>query len=224
MAKLYELLEIRPGVTALIGSGGKTGLLYTLAGELYKKSTVVVATTTHMWQPKQFPLATTMEELKALLQENPIVCVGSFSQDGKLGIPAFEGWDTAADYTIVEADGARMLPLKAHAPHEPVIPAGCENVICVVGASGFDKPIVQVVHRPEIFMSLVGVQGRETMVSPQMAAEVIRKEHLCTRIFVNQTDALPKFFGGGKVKDFARAVDVPVVSGSLRQGLWQKVK
>lgn len=224
MGKLFELLEVKPGVTALIGSGGKTSLLYTLAGELCKKGKVVIATTTHIHRPTQFPLALTMEKLETLLQEAPIVCAGSIAPEGKLTAPDFAGWDTVADYTLVEADGARMLPLKAHADYEPVIPPGCENVICVVGASGFDKPIAQVVHRPELFMSLAGVRGREMAVTPQMAAEVIRREHLCTRVFVNQTDALPKFFGGGRVKDFAKAVDVPVVSGSLRQGIWQKVK
>ena len=52
---------------------------------------------------------------------------------------------------LVEADGSRRLPLKAHAPHEPVIPkeAGC--VLCVVGARGFDRPIRKAVHRPEQF-------------------------------------------------------------------------
>ena len=32
--KLYELLQIKPGVTALMGSGGKTSLMYHLAGSL----------------------------------------------------------------------------------------------------------------------------------------------------------------------------------------------
>lgn len=224
MGKLHELLMIKPGVTALIGSGGKTSLLYTLAGELYKKGTVVVATTTHIHRPEQFPLALTLQEARQLLKENPIICVGSVAEDGKLKAPDFSGWDTLADYTLVEADGSRRLPVKAHAAHEPVIPAGCENVICVVGASGFDKPISQVVHRPELFMPLARAKGRDTMVSPQMVAEVIGKENLCTRVFINQTDTLPRFFGGGKLKEFAKAVDVPVVAGSLRQGIWQKLK
>ena len=34
MDKLCELLDIRPGVTALIGGGGKTTLMYHLAREL----------------------------------------------------------------------------------------------------------------------------------------------------------------------------------------------
>ena len=35
--ELRELLGIRPGVTALAGGGGKTTMMYTLAGELAVK-------------------------------------------------------------------------------------------------------------------------------------------------------------------------------------------
>jgi len=224
MAKLHELLQVLPGVTALIGSGGKTSLLYTLAGELSKKGSVIVATSTHIRIPEQFPLATTAQELAQALQEASIVCVGKPVENGKLTAPDFPGWETAADYVLLEADGSRGMPLKAHAAYEPVIPEGCKNIICVVGASGFDKPIAQVVHRPEIFASLAEVEGTQTTASPQMVAQVIEKEHLCTRVFINQTDALLRFFGNGKIKEFAQGVSVPVISGSLRQGMWQKIK
>lgn len=222
--RLYELLQVERGVTALIGGGGKTGLMYHLAGELSKKGKVLLCTTTHIRRPEHLPFAATAAEAAALLAQGNIVCVGTEGEDGKLTAPSFVGWESMADYVIVEADGSRQLPLKAHADHEPMIPAGCGNVICVVGAGGFDKPAAQVVHRPEIFMALAGISGMHTLVSPQMVAEVIRKEALCTRIFINQTDALPRFFGAGKLKDFAKEVEVPVVAGSLRQGVWQKLK
>lgn len=224
MAKLHQLLDIRPGLTALIGSGGKTSLLYALAGELQKKGRVVIATTTHIHRPEQFPLAATAEELSVLLAAHTIVCAGTPAEDGKLTAPGFPGWDAAADYTLVEADGAHGLPLKAHASHEPVIPPGCGNVICVVGASGFDKPIAQAVHRPERFLELTGLTGMDSAAAPELAAAVIAREGLCSRVFINQTDALPRFFGRGKLREFARCVEVPVVAGSLRQGLWEKLK
>ena len=37
MDKLCDLLDIRPGVTALIGGGGKTTLMYHLARELRER-------------------------------------------------------------------------------------------------------------------------------------------------------------------------------------------
>ena len=50
MDKLCDLLDIRPGVTALIGGGGKTTLMYHLARELRERGTVAVTTTTKIWQ------------------------------------------------------------------------------------------------------------------------------------------------------------------------------
>ena len=80
-----------------------------------------------------------------------------------------------ADYVLVEADGSRRLPLKAHAPHEPVIPkeAGC--VLCVVGAHGFDRPIREAVHRPEQFCALTGARPDEP-ASPALAARALAAE------------------------------------------------
>ena len=49
--KLYELLQIKPGVTALMGSGGKTSLMYHLAGELSKKHKVLLSPTIFRWLP-----------------------------------------------------------------------------------------------------------------------------------------------------------------------------
>ena len=221
--KLYQMLEIKPGVTALIGSGGKTTLLYHLAGELYQRGTVAIATTTHIKKPDQYPFAATEEEAKRLLMERHYVCIGTETEDGKLTAPSFAGWEQIADYVIVEADGAKMHPLKAHAEHEPVIPADCENVICVVGASGFGEPIQMTAHRAERYAELAGV-GLAAKVTPEIAAKVITAEKLCSRVFLNQTDALKGFFTGGQIKEFAKALDIPVVAGSLRQGAFEKVK
>ena len=225
--KLYELLEIQPGVTALIGGGGKTTMLYHLAGELYRRGTVAITTTTHIKKPGQYPFAATEEEAKRLLMERGYVCIGTEVEDGKLTAPSFAGWEQIADYVLVEADGAKMHPLKAHAEHEPVIPAGCENVICVVGASGFQMPIIQAAHRPEIFAALAEA-SEQSIATPERVAKVLEKEHLHTRVFLNQVDSVPnklqKSISKATVKDFANGLTCPVVSGSLRQGIWQKIK
>lgn len=221
--KLYELLQVEKGITALIGGGGKTSLMYHLAGELQGKGTVLICTTTHIRKPEHLPFADTAEKAAELLNKEGIVCVGTEGEGGKLTAPSFDGWETMADYVIAEADGAKMRPLKAHAEHEPVIPAGCGNVIYVVGMSGFGQPIAMSAHRPERYAALAGV-GESTKVTPEIAAAVICAEGLHTRVFLNQTDVAGKLFGTSQMKDFAKALDCPVVAGSLRQGTWQKLK
>ena len=60
---------------------------------------------------------------------------------------------------LVEADGSRRLPLKAPAPHEPVIPEWVNTVVVVAGLSGLGKLLDPAwVHRPEIFAHLSGLE------------------------------------------------------------------
>ena len=52
--QIAPLLHIGRGVTAIIGGGGKTTLIATLAGELSKKGKVIITTTTHIRRPEQY--------------------------------------------------------------------------------------------------------------------------------------------------------------------------
>ena len=114
--ELWKLLDIRPGLTAVIGSGGKTSLLRVLAQELSRRGSVLLATTTHIMRPDWCPFAETEAALRAAFARSPIACAGAFTPEGKLTAPDFPGWQTAADFVLVEADGSRRLPAKAHAP------------------------------------------------------------------------------------------------------------
>lgn len=155
--KLAEALAIPKGVTAIVGSGGKTSLIDCLCEQL--PGTVLRLTTTHCWPPR-CPLVTspTPEAVgKALLSER-VVAVGLKDGEGKLIAPACElsPLTAVADYTLIEADGSRGLPLKAPGDNEPVLTGLEKLVIAVAGMSGFEKPIGQAVHRPERFAELVG--------------------------------------------------------------------
>ncbi len=60
---------------------------------------------------------------------------------------------------FIEADGSKMKPLKAPAPHEPPIPEWVNHVVVSIGISVLGKPLDEVfVHRPEIFSSLTGLE------------------------------------------------------------------
>ncbi len=164
-------------MTAVIGSGGNTTLLRTLSREL--PGTVILTTTTHILPFEGVPLLTapTEDEVRAALARSRVLCLGTPAPEGKLTAPSlpFSLLEQLADYVLVEADGSRRLPLKAHAPHEPVIPkeAGC--VLCVVGARGFDRPIREAVHRPEQFCTLTGARLDEP-ASPALAACALAAE------------------------------------------------
>ena len=118
---ISALLGVERGVTALIGGGGKTTLMCTLAEELRRRGTVVVTTSTHIQRPEQNPvlLSGGADAVSAALAAHGAVCVAGETAEGKLTAPAlsFETLAQLADFVLVEADGAKRLPLKAHAPH-----------------------------------------------------------------------------------------------------------
>lgn len=214
-----NLLELRPGVTAVIGSGGKTSLLRRLAAEL--PGTVLLCTTTHIRPFANVPLLTDAAEtaVRQALQTHHRLCLGTFDTDGKLTAPTLpiESLSRLADYVLVEADGAKGRPLKAHAPYEPVIPPESRQVICVVGASGFGQPIETAVHRPEYFQALTGAGGSD-LAEPELVAHALLAENLCDTVFLNQTDSVSE---PCTVKRFAAALagsGLHATVGSLQNG------
>ena len=187
--QLRRMLGIQPGLTAIIGGGGKTTLLYALARELSQTERVIVCTTTHILPPEHLPCLTdgTETEIRRTLKKTKCVCVGTRTQEGKFTAPelAFEKLLPMADYILAEADGSKHLPLKAHAAHEPVIPPEANQTILVLGASGFGKPIAAAAHRPALYAEKLGVT-QDTIVTPELAARLINLEGFHTRVLVNQ--------------------------------------
>lgn len=213
---LAELLGAGRGVTSVIGSGGKTSLLAALAREL--PGTVVLTTTTHILPFAGVPLVTSADadNVRAALAGSRVVCVGSQAEKGgKLVAPEL-GMDVLAalaDHVLVEADGSRRLPLKAHAPWEPVIPACPARTVLVLGASGLDHPVREAVHRPERFCELAGCTPDDP-ATPELVARVANAEALADVALVNQADVAPD-----ASRELAGLLDVPAVCASLRDGV-----
>lgn len=189
--KICEQLHIVKGITAVIGSGGKTTLLRILAEEL--SGTVILTTSTHILPFAGIPMLVTddIEQVRRALALHRVICMGTPAAEGKLTAPAlpFSVLADAADYVIVEADGSKRLPLKAHALHEPVIPENTRKTVCVVGASGFGKPVEQTVHRPELFCVRTGAH-MSGIVTPELAAQGIIAEHLADIVVLNQAETI----------------------------------
>lgn len=67
------------------------------------------------------------------------------------------GLERSWPFILVEADGAKGRPVKAPAPHEPVLPAGTGLVLGVVGLDCLGRPMDEAsVHRPERFEEATG--------------------------------------------------------------------
>ena len=216
---LAEILGVRKGVTAVIGSGGKTTLLRTLGEELARSGARVILATTTKFLP--FPGIGTVpggeREIMEALGRAPLVCAAApWGESGKLAaspVPMVR-LTALADYVLVEADGSAGLPLKAHAPHEPVIPAEAARTILVVGASGFGRPLREAAHRPERYAQLAECDI-ETAVTPEIAARVLRAEGLGDLVLVNQAET-PE--ARAYARKLAENLTLPVYAGSLQRG------
>ena len=220
MAQLWELLGIGKGLTAVMGSGGKTSLLYELAEELRPYGTVLLTTTTHIMKPPQYPFAATASALTAALAAHGAACAGSFTAEGKLTAPDFPGWETAADFVLVEADGSKRLPAKAHAAWEPVLPPERSRTVCVFGASALGQPIQDAAHRPELYASLAEVSP-EAVITPAIAARVLAKEGGFDVLFINQADVLED--PAAALQPLVYTLPCPAIYGALAEGYWAKL-
>ena len=193
--------EFRPDgkLISVIGSGGKTTFLRYLSLRL--SGTVILTTSTHIWPFPDIALVKVSPEspeqalidLRSALSRCRVVCLGKPEPSGKLTDPApavsFEALLAEADHIIVEADGAKGFPLKAHRPWEPVIPACSGLTVCLVGASGIGKPVAEACHCPALFSSLAGITP-DRIADPEHIAAVLNRESLADCYLVNQVDTL----------------------------------
>jgi probable selenium-dependent hydroxylase accessory protein YqeC len=131
MKTLTELFDIKKGdVVSITGTGGKTSLLFKLGNELRIKSRVLITTSTRIYMPskKDYDFMYTMEEYmsdKKWNHEGATVIYGEYvKKENKLiGIKDVDLEKVMDDFDVVliEADGSKMLPLKAWKDYEPPI-------------------------------------------------------------------------------------------------------
>ena len=220
---ISALLGVEKGVTALIGGGGKTTLMYTLAEELRQRGTVIVTTSTHIQRPEQYPVLTAADDVAAALAAYGAVCVAGETAEGKLCAPPlpFEALAALADFVLVEADGSKRLPLKAHAPHEPVIPRSARQTVYVVGADGFGRPIRQVCHRPERYAALCGA-AEDDLVTPALEAAVLHAEGYADGwVYINKVET-PEDWRNAEA--LAALLPGTVVAGSLWERMFRTLR
>jgi len=163
----------RSEVISLIGGGGKTTLMFALAGELAATGeAVITTTTTKIFKPsasETFLILETDEErmvarlLTELKNYRHVTLAAKELPSGKIGGIRPEMVNRLAELeqiscVIVEADGARRKSLKAPNATEPVIPNSTSLVVPVVGINVLGCRLTKEnVFRPEIISRLTGL-------------------------------------------------------------------
>ncbi len=215
MGLLREALGLAGGgVVAIVGAGGKTGLMFRLAAELASEGDAVLTTTTtriRMPAPAESPwvlVCGAVEEVgrraAPVIADRRHLTAAAGITDGGRKLAGFSVEAVAAllrlglfRWIIVEADGAAGRPLKAPAAHEPVVPAVAGRVIGVVGLSVLGKPLDGVwVFRPEQVARLSGVAPGGMVDAAAVAAVIAHPQGLFKSaprgaariVFLNQAD------------------------------------
>lgn len=219
---LSDLLKIQKGVTAIIGGGGKTTLIHTLAKELSQKGTVIITTTTHILKSAVFHnvLDDTISlfKLSELLSQHKCVCLGKQTENGKLCTTShtFDDLCKIADFVLVEADGSKHLPLKAHLDYEPVLPCESTQVIAVIGVDCVGEKLKDVTHRCDKASELLACE-KEDVLTEKMVAQLINIENLHSKVLINKCDSKKEKNTAETISGY---IKTECVISSLHKGEW----
>lgn len=202
---LYEGLELdldKKYVISFVGGGGKTSSIYKLAEELTQiGKRVIVTTTTHMQMPKdKVILNNNIFNIKEILDEGKFVTVGIKVKNDKIGSISVQGVNDLmeiCDFLLIEADGAKMLPLKAPASHEPVILNITNMVVGVCGIDALGKRIKETCHRSNIVSEILRKSVEDIveiedivsiLSSKEGSLKDVNEETMSFRVIINKVD------------------------------------
>jgi probable selenium-dependent hydroxylase accessory protein YqeC len=193
MPLLCDLIDLpTTPLIAIIGAGGKTTTMYTLASELAQRGKRVITTTTTQIfypEPDETDLLIVASETHALLKTidqawqkyHRVTVAGAVLRTEKLaGLQPEQPYEllvkSGADVVIVEADGARHRMIKAPAEHEPVIPLQTNVALLLMSAEAINQPLSdRIAHRPERVAKVTGINEGDVL-SPAVIARLITSE------------------------------------------------
>lgn len=221
---ITRLLKIKKGITSIIGGGGKTTLINVLAQELSEYGTVAITTTTHIMQSDIFCNIITLNDeqniarIKQAINEHKCVCIGSVCSGEKLSPPhiSIDELSEVFDYVLVEADGSKGLPLKAHLDNEPVIPKSSTQTILVVGIDSFNQKLSEVTHRADKACEIIGIKS-DDIVTTDVVAMLINTENIHDIVVINKCDSDSL---KAVANELSQKINTKCVVSSLQKGEW----
>jgi probable selenium-dependent hydroxylase accessory protein YqeC len=190
---LSNIIAIPTGsLIALVGAGGKTTTMFTLASELAQQGLrVVTTTTTNLYIPSQNETDTVIvsPETPVLIEmvssawqlHHSVTVAARFIEGGKIGgLQPDQPYELltkgGADIVIVEADGARHSMIKAPAEHEPVVPPQTTIALLLASAAAINQPLsAQTAHRPDRIAAVLDIKPGD-ILTPRLIATLMTSE------------------------------------------------
>ncbi|HIX11171.1 MAG TPA: putative selenium-dependent hydroxylase accessory protein YqeC [Candidatus Agathobaculum pullistercoris] len=214
-------------IISVIGAGGKTTALLTLAQALSDRR-VLLTTSTHIY-PVAPPDSRTLlidpeaDKLVDALASPGVVCAGTAASEGKLGALApdlFRHAVRAADITLCEADGAHHLPLKLHRVDEPVVPLESDLCLIIAGLSAWGQLVCEAVHRYDCHPDWAHdpqrrVGADKILYCVREAAAACRLPRKKVRVWLNQADTPALYAQAAPLARILSAEGLDCRAGSL---------
>lgn len=204
---LTQALEIdlhNSAKIAVVGGGGKTTTIETLAKEYVSfHHRVIVTPTTKINIPSYGSFIWSMKE-DVIEKIGGIITVGQPVGGLKLSAVPPDFYNKLAGLSpviLMEADGSKGLPIKAPSDWEPVIPMDATIVIGVVGIDCLNKSIKDICHRPKQVAALLN-KSLEDNINEEDVAIILSsvkgtmksvKPYMDYRIIINKVDDESQF-------------------------------
>lgn len=172
----FPFLGTRGHVVSLVGGGGKTTLMYALAEASRARGLrTALMTTTKMGCTG--PYCRTMAACRARWAAGDYAVCGERGTARRLVAPAFtEELLAQADAVFIEADGARRMPCKAPAAHEPVILPQTDTVIAVMGLDALGHPVGEVCLRTQEVQTLLRCGPAHRLTEADMVSLLLSEQ------------------------------------------------
>lgn len=169
-------------VISIVGAGGKTTFIKQLAAE-YKADhiPVIVTTTTHMRIERKpwFLVEPSLVKMAEMLEREGMVWIGLPDKGQKMKAPPQQILRLVLSLevpVIIEADGAKMLPMKVPATHEPVIVPETTHVVNVYGLDALGETFEDACFRADEAAKLLDREKKDTVGYNEIAALASHKE------------------------------------------------
>ncbi len=181
MGELIDAFGLQKGdCVSLVGSGGKTTLMYTLA-KTAPMASVLMSTTTKIGMPPTWAYDRFLDDdgLQNALPVSGRTLAARQSDTGKLSAPSdmlLQKAHTQYGLSLLECDGSRNLPLKGWAEWEPVVPVHTSITIGIIplwplGAPAEDR----LIHRFPLFCALTGIRAGQPIEAEHLVQAICSK-------------------------------------------------
>lgn len=218
MDKLYsKFLDGSRHIISLVGAGGKSTVMYEMAGHLAAAGKrVLVSTTTHIFKPDIRYYAADAKAVHELWHQGSYAVIGTEDTDDKLTGSEKLLQQLDADIVILEADGAKRFPCKVPAAHEPVLLAESDIVIGVFGMDALGKKLRDCCFRLQEAQQLLQVDTGH-ILNERDAADILLSEQGTRKkvgsrkyyIVLNKCDSYELYLKAQKIKSLLAEKGMP---------------